>query len=120
MVDRVVGLAQEGLIILIFLLRDGSSRVGSGGFLIWRVGTGNLADRVGLGQGVFKISRVGSGRVGSGRVGSGRFGSGGLLISRVETGWAVFYLTRENRWIISYFFHDLLTVDISDSKTELR
>ena len=45
-----------------------------------------FAGRVGSGQEVFEISRVGSCRVGSDRVGSGRVGSGRVGSGRVASG----------------------------------
>ena len=45
-----------------------------------------FAGRVGSGQEVFEISRVGSFRVGSDRVGSGRVGSGRVGSGRVGSG----------------------------------
>ena len=58
----------------------GFSRVMTGGPRVVRSGgVEELAGRVGSGQEVIELSRVGSGGIRSGRVGSGRVGSGDLF-----------------------------------------
>ena len=47
---------------------------------------GYLAGRVGSGQEMLDVARVGSGRIGSGRIGSGRIGSGRIGSGRIGSG----------------------------------